>query len=495
MQAEIARRHGWLPARIGTARIGPSTLLWPTVALTGGLALGAAVARGQTKFGILPIGVVIALCVARIPVAGYVAILWSVGTAVDVLAFPEIGISSLQFVPAEVLLWISLACLPLMARDVRRQVIDLASRRESVAMAAFLTAVLGGVAVGVENGASLHTALFDARYMLFYAAFWPALAAFARGYGPVFRFVCVGVILVVVLQVIQVVVGPSTHMFLIASSDLKSSLTSDATGFLRVRPPGLTTVYIVAGFALARVLWGPKQRRAAVWCIALVSLVGVILSLNRNMALGLVIGLSAAALVAKRRHRVVVMATALALTLSVVVLLAQGSAIGSNPVASRFASITNYSALRTQTLNDRYYENRIAMQRIGAHPIAGLGWGPTYGAVLQSYDDGFVVTTPRTFMHEQYLWIWMRAGIVGLIALLVMLVFGIATGVRWCRARGTEEDGWLGAGVVVSLVAVAASSNVAIYLTPPDSTVPLVGVLALAAYMRRRLNVGRSIAG
>jgi hypothetical protein len=34
---------------------------------------------------------------------------------------------------------------------------------------------------------------------------------------------------------------------------------------------------------------------------------------------------------------------------------------------------------------------------------------------------------------------------------------------------------------------MAASSNVAIYLTPPDSTVPLVGVLALAAVMRRDL--------
>jgi O-antigen ligase len=97
-------------------------------------------------------------------------------------------------------------------------------------------------------------------------------------------------------------------------------------------------------------------------------------------------------------------------------------------------------------------------------------------------------------MHEQYLWIWMRAGIAGLIALLAMLAFGILTGVRWCRARGHEEDGWLGAGVVVSLVALAASSNVAIYLTPPDSTVPLVGVVALAAYMRRQLTAGQSIA-
>ena len=494
MQAEIAQRHGGFRSRIGGTGIQPSTFRWLALALAGGLALGAAAGRGQTKFGILPIGVLIALIVARIPVAGYVGILWTVGTAVDVLALPEIGVSSLKFVPAEVLLWISLACLPLMARDVRRQVAELASRGESVALVAFLAAVLGGVAVGVENGASVHAAVFDARYMLFYAAFWPALAAFAGGFRLMFRLVCAGVILVVALQAIQVVVGPSTHMFLIASSDLKSSLTSDGTGFLRVRPPGLTTVYITSAFALARVLWGPRHHRAAVWCIALVSLTGVILSLNRNMVLGLVIGLSAAALVAKQRHRVVVMATALALTLSAVVLLAQSSAISSNPVASRFASITDYSALRTQTLNDRYYENGLAMQRIRAHPIAGLGWGPTYGAVLQSYDAGFVVTTPRTFMHEQYLWIWMRAGIAGLIALLVMLAFGIVTGVRWCRARAYEEDGWLGAGVVAALVAVAASSNVAIYLTPPDSTVPLVGVLALAAYMRRQLTAGPSVA-
>jgi hypothetical protein len=86
----------------------------------------------------------------------------------------------------------------------------------------------------------------------------------------------------------------------------------------------------------------------------------------------------------------------------------------------------------------------------------------------------------------------MRAGIIGLVALLAMLALGIVTGVRWCRARADEADGWLGAGVVVALVALAASSNVAIYLTPPDSTVPLVGVLALAAYMRRQLTTGRA---
>jgi hypothetical protein len=287
-------------------------------------------------------------------------------------------------------------------------------------------------------------------------------------------------------------VGPSTRLFVVAPSDVASTLTSDETGFLRVRPPGLTTVYIVAAFALAWVLWGPARRRLLGWGLSAVALTGVILSLNRNMLLGLALGLCVAALLARPKHRFVVMVATLGIMLSGFALLAQSSSVGSDPVVSRIASITDYSGLKKQTLNDRYYENAIALQRIRAHPIGGLGWGPDYGAVLLSSDDGFVVSRPRSFMHEQYLWIWMRAGIVGLIALLAMLAVGITTGVRWSRARAGEEDGWLGAGVIVALVALAASSNVAIYLTPPDSTVPLVGVLALAAYMRRQLTLGRA---
>jgi O-antigen ligase len=325
------------------------------------------------------------------------------------------------------------------------------------------------------------------RFMLFYAAFWPAVAALARGRTLVFRLVSAGVIVVVVLMVLQVLTGQSTNFFLIAPSDLTSSLTTDVPGILRVRPPGLTTVYIASAFALARVIWGPARGRLIGWAMMAVTLTGVILSLNRNMLLGLALGLCAAALVAPQRHRFVVAAAVLGMTISGFVVLAQGSAIGSNPIVSRVASITNVSQLQATTLADRYYENRIALERIHAHPIAGLGWGPAYGAVLLSSDGAYLVSQPRSFMHEQYLWIWMRAGLVGLLALIAMLVLGVWNGARWCWVRHGSDDAWLGAGVVMAVVAVAASSNVAIYLTPPDSTVPLVGVLALAAVMRRDL--------
>ena len=476
--------------RVGAARIREMqwSLAWLAATITAAAAAGATVGRGEFKFAALPVVGLAAAAFARVPAAGYIAILWSVGTAVDMLALPEVGVSSLQFVPAEVLLWIALGSLLFLRGDVRRALSSLAMRRESVVVAIFLAAVVGGVAVGVENGASFHEATFGMRYMLFYAAFWPALAALTKGrWRTLFTVVSAGVVVVVILQVLQVMVGPTRRLFLIASSDLASSLTSDTAGFLRVRPPGLTTVYIVAGFALARALWGPPRGRLLGWGMAAVALTGVILSLNRNMLLGLALGLCAAALIAPQKHRFVVMVATLGLVLSGLALLAQGAAVESNPIASRIASLTNYSGLKTQTLNDRFYENHLALQRIQEHPIGGLGWGPDYGATLVTSDDGSPVSQPRSFMHQQYLWIWMRAGIIGLLALITMLALGIWNGARWCRVRHGKDDAWLGAGVVVALVAMAASSNVAIYLTPPDSTVPLVGVLALAAVMRRDL--------
>ena len=471
--------------RLASAREPPQGLAWFAVTLAAAAVVGAMLGKGEVKAGVVPVAALLVLLFAGVPVAGYVAILWSVGAVVDMLALPEVSVASLRFVPAEILLWIAVGSLMFLPRDLRRGLKSLARRRESVVMGVFLATVVGGVAVGVGNGASVHAAVFDMRMMLFYAAFWPALAALTARRELVFKLVAAGVVVVVALQILQVIVGPSKHLFVIAPSDLASSLTPDETGFLRVRPPGLTTVYIVAAFALARVLWGPGRHGLLGWGMAAVALTGVILSLNRNMLLGLALGLCVAATVAPQRHRFVVLVASLGVALSGFGLLAQTPSVSSNPVVSRFAILGDSSRLKKQTLADRYYENRLALQRIREHPIGGLGWGPGYGAMLLSSDSGFFVTTPRSFMHEQYLWIWMRAGIIGLISLIAALALGVWNGARWCRAG--KNDAWLGAGIVASLVAVAASSNVAIYLTPPDSTVPLVGVLALAAVARRDL--------
>ena len=194
-----------------------------------------------------------------------------------------------------------------------------------------------------------------------------------------FKLVVAGVVVVVALQMLQVIVGPSKHLFVIAPSDLASSLTPDETGLLRVRPPGLTTVYIVTGVRSGSRYLGTRPTQTLGWAMAAVALTGVVLSLNRNMLLGLALGLCVAATVAPHRHRFVVLVASVGMALSGFGLLAQTSSASPNPVVSRFAILGNYSRLKKQTLADRYYENHLALQRIREHPISGLGWGPATG--------------------------------------------------------------------------------------------------------------------
>ena len=61
--------------------------------------------------------------------------------------------------------------------------------------------------------------------------------------------------------------------------------------------------------------------------MAAVALTGVVLSLNRNMLLGLALGLCVAALIAPHRHRFVVLVATLGLALSGFGLLAQSSSV------------------------------------------------------------------------------------------------------------------------------------------------------------------------
>ena len=141
-------------------------------------------------------------------------------------------------------------------------------------------------------------------------------------------------------------------LFLIASSDVTSSLTPDTTGFLRVRPPGLTDRSTSSPASPSPgCSRGPARGRMLGWAMVAVTMTGVILSLNRNMLLGLALGLwRRAALVytaaaSLRRHGRVTRA----------------GGVGVRPdrqghhrrvlsaIVSRISSITNYSQLQTQT--------------------------------------------------------------------------------------------------------------------------------------------------
>lgn len=450
--------------------------------------MGALISRHALLTAILVVGILVVFALALVPWLPYVLVSASVATVVFYAAWPELqGIK----VPELLLAAALFATASQFAQGAWR-----APSLPSLLMVVFLAATAGGVYLGVRHGATLDEALRAMRPMVFYAAFWPAfvVASHPRWRFVVMRLASVGAVVVVGLQLAQIQVGADSPLFAFTPAIEHVVLTPQADGFLRVRPPALTLIYAATIFAAAYLLWGPRRRRLGVSIVLGASALGVLLSLNRNMIIGIVLGLTVSAIVVSRRNRFVVAALVCGLLAMASLSLWQaerGAGTG-HSVVQRVLSIGDISELRSGTLSDRSYENRFATRVLKREPLTGIGWGTPYGAKLVDYRDRRLVIEPRGFMHQQYLWIWMRTGLVGLLALLVFLCLALASAARWSR-RGTWDDqSWLGPAVLASVIALAASATVGTYLTNPESIVVLMGVLALAYALREELAMNRT---
>jgi O-antigen ligase len=341
-----------------------------------------------------------------------------------------------------------------------------------------------GAVVARERGVAVTDIMHGLRPALYYAAFWPLLAFAARPDGRRQIFAIAGAITFVVsgLMVLEVTGATgSRHLFLTASGS--NTLTTTSSGFLRIRPAGLELIFVVAIFSIAYLLWGRGRRSLAVAALAGTSLLAVALSLNRNMLIGAALGFGLVAFIMPRGYRVLSTAAAV-VSLGVLLFAAFGSSLGEtggglNAFATRFASVGDYQYLKRTTLDDRFYENHNAIATLRTHPILGIGWGASYGAKLTRLQDGLVVEIDRGFIHQQYLWLWLRTGLAGLLAFLVAFAAGIWSSMRTAR-RHDPAASWEGAGAFVSLVALGTGGLVATYFSNPNSIVALLGVLALA---------------
>jgi O-antigen ligase len=160
-------------------------------------------------------------------------------------------------------------------------------------------------------------------------------------------------------------------------------------------------------------------------------------------------------------------------------------------IAERVLSLSSVSELESSSsVSDRVRENDFALEALSRSPLEGLGWGVPYGVVSTTYVDGELRTEEPLFIHNQYLGVWLRTGLLGLASLLAALVLCLLYGTRWLRER-EGEDAWLGAGVIAGVTALALSSLVGIYILNPASGPVLAGLVALATVLRKDLRAHR----
>ena len=462
--------------------------------------LGRSLANGQIALAGLVAGVALVVALTQAAWLPYVASAAVVGTFADPNSLPQFGVPGNPFLSDLVLFAAFAAWLFVLSRaDIQElSSFPLAPR---LAMSGLLLGGLAGVVVGIGNGIPRVGALSQTREIAFYATFWFALTAFAdeRARAHLIRLTAGIAVVIVVAQVAQGVLGPGTLLFY-SNDPLRELITCStgfcpdptAEGFPRVRPPGLLLVYVVACFAAAYLLFGPRRRQLLVSALLGTCLAGRLVSLNRNMLIGLVVGLALAGLLAARRGRFAATLAIGALVVIMALTAARSSpGFGGSVIAERVLSLSSVSELESSsTVRDRERENGFALEAISRSPIEGLGWGVPYGMVSTTTVDGELRTEEPLFIHNQYLGVWLRTGLLGLASLIAAIVLSLVYGTRWLREY-EGEDAWLGAGVIAGVTAVALSSLVGIYVLNPASAPVIAGLVALATVLRKDLGAHR----
>ena len=461
-------------------------------ALVSAAMLGRSIAGGQIMLAGLVAGFVLVIALAQTPWLPYVACSALVASFATPSSLPQFGIPGNPTLPDVLLIAAFTSWLLLLVRgDVDGP--GSYPLAPQLALGIFLVAAVIGIFVGSSNGAA--SPLSDARDIAYYGTFWLALTAFSGRDRRelLFRIGAYGAIAIVVAQVAQGLLGPGFMLFYDEdpTRELIGCSSGDcadpwAQGFPRVRPPGLVLVYVVASFAASYLLWGPRRGRRRAGVLLGICAVGLLVSLNRNVLIGLAAGLALAGLLSAQRGRfAAVTAVGAVLAIGAFEITQASTDLQGNSIVARVLSITAVSELEgSATVSQRVEENNAALDALGKSPIEGLGWAVPFEPPKLSFRDGEYKIREQVFIHNQYLGLWLRTGLIGLVAFVAALWIAIAYGNRWLRSQ-PESDAWIGAGVVTSVTAIAVSSIVAIYMIHPSWAPIIAGLMALATTLRR----------
>lgn len=245
----------------------------------------------------------------------------------------------------------------------------------------------------------------------------------------------------------------------------------------RVRLAGLSAGYALFWFAVVQIFASRGARRLA-WSLILGGIaVDIVVSFNRNMWIGLVIGLILMAVVGGTRVRNRLLAAVAVGVAGMAVLGLFGASTNNSsvvgPVVKRGETLLHLRKTEQESsLSDRVRETRAAWKVAEDHLAIGVGAGAPFGVFkTEQVGSGSFVTSdlrvPQLFLHNQYLYLLLIAGIPGLLAFLLFL----ATPVRYAFGRRPRDPAVAACGVGIALIMISAV--VAIYFSVEDMTAVL----------------------
>jgi O-antigen ligase len=291
----------------------------------------------------------------------------------------------------------------------------------------------------------------------------------------------------VLAMVLQVFSGLADTFQGAGSQQVYTQAAQEGLGALkRIRQPGLAFSYVLFWWSLLAAGSARPGRRTLMWVLASTSAINVLLSFNRNMWLGVVLGFGLVLILSgtQVRHRLL---TALALALTAALLMF--SLVGTSrdaqslePIVERAASVVTPQQLGEESsLRDRAEETAQAWRTIQQHPVFGVGAGADFG-VRFNHDEGngVWVNTVQRFLHDQWLWLLLIGGAPALLAYLAFV--GVILSCAWSPRTRTPSQIALGVGIAMVMV----SALVMPYLGVQEFCLAL-GVVAAAVLRTHEL--------
>ena len=354
-----------------------------------------------------------------------------------------------------------------------------------IALAAFLALVAVSAALGVTSGRMSITEAFNwGRPLGLLAFFYVVIRLFPT---PEERRMLLNgaAVLAALTGIVAVAIALGTSIGASLEPANSNTVTDEGFGSIqRVRLAGLSAGYLLFWYAVVQTAVSRGWRRLSFFLIVGGIGLDIAVSFNRNMWMGIVLGALLMAVFGGTavRHR---LAVGCAVVLAGVAMLMVFGSSSTNsqivkPIVKRGATILDPGkTTHESSLEDRARETSTAWAVAQRHLLLGVGTGATFGVfVNEPIDTGsFIIgvkTVPQFFLHNQYLYLILIAGIPGAIAFLVFLGTGVAQAIR--RVPRDPAITALGVGLVMVMI----SSVVAIYFTVDDMTAMLgllVGVI------------------
>jgi O-antigen ligase len=459
----------------------PADLLRPIAFGAVVLALEAGLAHGVVgpqlpRILLLFAAVAAAAFVLRFPLLAALVLL----ALTDFLFFPTFfafPLGAIDVRPPELILTGLLALA--VARPQRRSW----GGRTGVALVVFLGFVAASAVLAIAAGRTGLTAAFNsARPLYLLAFFYVVVRLFPSSEQR--RTLLLGTAVLAALTgviALMAAVGAGFANSLVGSGGQVVEVEGAFNSIARVRLPGLSAGYALFWFAIVQITARRGASRLG-WSLIFAGIaLDILVSFNRNMWIGIAIGFVLMAIVGGQavRNRVVASLAVLLAALSLFVLF--GSSVASDkevqPILQRGETLLNPSKTgQENSLAERASETTKAWHAVEPHLLLGIGAGAPFGVsavhplVSGTFAVGFL-TEPQLFLHDQYLYLVLIAGIPGLIAFLFFLGMPLAHALR----RAPPDPAIAACGVGIALIMI--SSVVAIYFTVADMTA-ILGLLA-----------------